>query len=52
LQRFDVIVLITKEEENILSLKGYRDKMPDSWDGIDPLARYKAVGIELVLNAN
>jgi hypothetical protein len=50
LDRFGTIVLITKEEENRLNTEGLAHQMPEGWDGIDPLARYKAVGIEIVEN--
>ncbi len=49
-QETGVFVLITKEEDEHLNKAGYRNKMPSEWDGRDPLARYKAVGIELVEN--
>jgi hypothetical protein len=29
---------------------GYRSKMPENWNGRDPLARYKAVGIDTLEN--
>jgi hypothetical protein len=51
LHRYDVNVIITKEEDCRLTKAGYRFKMPESWDHIDPLARYKAVGIEIVDNS-
>lgn len=51
LARFDTIVLITKEEDTRLNAARLAHKMPEGWDGIDPLARYKAVGIELVENS-
>jgi hypothetical protein len=51
LERFGTIVLITKDEEDRINAKGLGHRMPDGWDGIDPLARYKAVGIELVENS-
>jgi hypothetical protein len=50
LNRFDTAVLITPEENERLNKAGYKDKMPDGWDGSDPLARYRAVGLELVEN--
>ncbi len=48
LRKFSTIVLITKEEDDRLRKAGYGHKMPEDWDGIDPLARYRAAGIELV----
>lgn len=50
LERYAVTVLITKAEDELLSASGYGHRMPEHWDGTDPLARYKAVGIELVDN--
>ena len=47
LSRYGVIALITREEDDLLSASGYRQRMPADWNGVDPLARYKAVGIEL-----
>lgn len=43
-------VLITEEEDKRLSGAGYKESMPADWDRVDPLARYKAVGIELIEN--
>jgi hypothetical protein len=31
---------------------GYMSRVPEEWEGIDRLARYKAVGIEILENAN
>jgi hypothetical protein len=50
LDKYGALALITKKEESQLNKSGYRSKMPDDWDGVDPLARYKAVGIEIVGN--
>jgi hypothetical protein len=50
LTRFNTAVLITKAEDVMLTEHGYRNTMPEDWDGIDPLARYKAVGIQLEEN--
>jgi hypothetical protein len=50
LRRYRAGVLITKEEDVRLNAAGYRSKMPKDWDGADHLARYKAVGIEIVNN--
>ncbi len=52
LNKFGTVVLITKEENDLLNAAGYRSDMPKDWDGIDPLARYKAVGIEVLENTN
>jgi hypothetical protein len=50
LLRYEIRVLITKSENMRLNASGLQAKMPPTWDGTDPLARYKAVGIELVEN--
>ncbi len=38
---------ITKEEDERLNRAGLRHKMPDDWDGVNPLARYQAVNIQI-----
>jgi hypothetical protein len=43
-------VLITKEENQRLNEAGLQSAMPPNWNGADPFARYKAVGIEIVQN--
>lgn len=48
LLKYEVCVLITKSENDRLNAAGLSSKMPAIWDGSDPLARYKAVGIDLV----
>lgn len=48
LEKFDVMVLITREEDARLNASGLKQKMPADWDGVDSLARYKAVGIALI----
>lgn len=52
LKKHDTICLITKEEDAILNTAGYKSSMPILWEnqGHDSLARYKAVGIELIDN--
>ena len=50
LNRYGVIVLITKDEDRRVSKAGYNSRMPQGWDGVDPFARYKAVGIEVLPN--
>jgi len=52
LDKFDTVALITKEEDDLLNAAGYRSDMPKNWDGIDPLARYKAVGIVILENSD
>jgi hypothetical protein len=51
LEQFETIVIITADEDRLLSRAGYGSKMPPNWDGVDKLARYRAVGIRLVENA-
>jgi hypothetical protein len=51
LQRFIVVCIITKEEDQLLNSMGLTRKMPENWDGKNPLARYEAAKIELVNNA-
>jgi hypothetical protein len=46
----EILVLISKAENNQLNARGLGDEMPPTWDGSDVLARYKAVGIKLVKN--
>ena len=48
LEKKCVVALITTEEDRKLNAAGLSSKMPENWDGLDPLARYKAVGIDLV----
>lgn len=50
LEKFNTLVLITKEENDLLNASGYGSTMPKDWDGIDILARYKAVGIDVTDN--
>lgn len=45
------IYCVTKDEDDDLN-KGLKDKMPEDWDGIDPLARYKKAGIEIAYVPN
>jgi hypothetical protein len=52
LNKFSVVAFITREEDDALNRAGYGNGMPKNWDGVDPLARYKAVGIEIVDNTN
>ncbi len=46
LSKHCIVVLVTREENARLG-----NKMPRNWDGIDPLARYKATGIEIIPNS-
>lgn len=52
LDKFGTVVLITKEEDNLLNAAGYRSDRPKDWDRIDSLARYKAVGIVILENTD
>lgn len=46
----EILVLITKSEDDRLKASGFQAEMPHPWDRTDPLARYRAAGIELVEN--
>jgi hypothetical protein len=49
LRKFCVSVIISEHEHNsILKRNGFESDMPANWDGEDPFARYKAVGIEVL----
>lgn len=50
LQQFNLIALITKDEDQMLKSAGLNKNMPRGWDGNDPLARYREMGIELIPN--
>ena len=50
LEKYDVAAIITAEEDMRLTAAGLQRKMPEDWNEVDPLARYKAVGIEIVEN--
>lgn len=50
LEKYDVCVIITASEDARLTAAGLQHKMPNDWDEIDPLARYKAAGIEIEEN--
>jgi hypothetical protein len=52
LNKFGTVALVTREENNILNHAGYGSAMPKDWNGTDSLARYKAVGIEIVENSS
>ncbi len=52
LDKFCVAALITKEEDQLLNAAGYQSDMPEGWDQINPLARYNAVGIDIVENTS
>lgn len=48
LKRHGRVAIITKDENKRLNAAKLQSKMPSDWDQVDPLARYKAVGIEMV----
>lgn len=50
LQRHGTACLITWDEDRALSKARLGRKMPEDWDRKDPLARYRAIGIEPLLN--
>ena len=50
LNRYEMVVLITKAENARLNAMGLARAMPSDWDGSDPLARYAAAHIHLVPN--
>lgn len=50
LTRYAVSSLLKREEDRLLTKRGLARTMPDDWDGTDPLARYSAVGIEMIPN--
>ena len=50
LEKYDVAAIITADEDASLTAAGLRHKMPDRWDGMNPLARYQAVSINIVEN--
>lgn len=52
LDGFGTVVLITKEENARLAAAGYGCSMPENWDKRDSLARYKAVGIDIIENSS
>lgn len=38
---------ITREEDKKLNEKGFRQRMPEDWDGINPLSRYERADIKI-----
>ena len=50
LKKFCVPVLIMNKENRRLNARGYRNRMPEDWNGLDRLARYRTVGIKIVKN--
>lgn len=47
LERFVVAAIITKYEDQQLNKHKLKSKMPRAWDGMNILARYETVGIQL-----
>jgi hypothetical protein len=41
-------IVVTVEEDRSLNAAGIRSRMPEGWDGGDVVARYRAVGIEVL----
>lgn len=51
LSRFYISVTITRREHTVvLKELDLESEMPSNWDGVDPLARYKQAGIEIIEN--
>ncbi|WP_157954206.1 hypothetical protein [Saccharospirillum mangrovi] len=50
LEKYGCTALITINEDFQLKASGFNHRMPHDWDGIDPLARYRSVRIELLKN--
>jgi hypothetical protein len=46
LRKYFHVLLVTKDEHLELNRSRLRSKMPQDWDGQDPWARYKEVGIK------
>lgn len=53
LRKYWRVILVTREEDRLLNGKGVglRYAMTPDWDGKDPWARYRAVGIKLTKKA-
>lgn len=41
------VIVVTREEHELLNSSGLRSTMPPDWDGNDVFSRYAAVGIEV-----
>lgn len=48
--KYYYVALITKDEHKKLSNKGYKQKMPEDWDGQSFKARYQKAGINIKRN--
>lgn len=51
LSTYLVTYYISKAEHDRLKACGLRSRMPPDWDGVDPLARYRAAGIDVSRHA-
>ncbi|WP_146010719.1 hypothetical protein [Halomonas heilongjiangensis] len=47
LAQYLVTCTLTRMENSLLNKSGLAYRMPEDWDGVDPLCRYKVVGIEV-----
>lgn len=52
LNKYYAHVIITSEEDARLTSARLQSRMPDDWNQVDELARYRAVGIEVHPNPN
>ena len=50
IDKYYYVALITKDEHKKLSNKGYKQKMPEDWDGQSFKARYQKAGINIKRN--
>ena len=50
IDKYYYVALITRDENKKLSNKGYREKMPEDWDGQSFDARYQKAGINIKRN--
>lgn len=48
LERYCIGCVVTRDEDKELNKAGLRAQMPAGWNGDDPWARYKSVGIQVV----
>ena len=48
--KYYYVALITQEENEKLTKQGYREKMPEDWDGESIKARYQKAGINIKRN--
>lgn len=50
IDKYYYVALITQEENEKLTKQGYREKMPEDWDGESIKARYQKAGINIKRN--